>query len=32
LTKEQMGEGYAEGGLVYNDEEINNLADQLLGA
>jgi hypothetical protein len=24
--------GYAEGGLVYNDEEINNLADQLLGA
>lgn len=31
LTKEQMGEGYARGGLVYNDEEINNLANQLLG-
>jgi hypothetical protein len=24
--------GYAQGGLVYNDEEINNLANQLLGA
>ena len=32
LTKEQMGEGYAQGGLVYNDEEINNLANQLFGA
>lgn len=32
LTKEQMGEGYAKGGLVYNDEEINNLANQLFGA
>jgi hypothetical protein len=26
------GPKYAKGGLVYNDEEINNLADQLLGA
>ncbi len=32
LTEREMNEGYAEGGLVYNDEEINNLADQLLGA
>lgn len=32
LTSEQMGAGYAEGGLVYNDEEINNLANQLFGA
>jgi hypothetical protein len=32
LSKEQMSQGYAEGGLVYNDDEINNLADQLLGA
>lgn len=31
LTKEQMGEGYAEGGLVYNDAHIDSLADQLLG-
>jgi len=29
---EVKARGYAEGGLVYNDEEINNLADQLLGA
>ena len=31
LTKEQMGEGYAEGGLVYNDAHIDQLADQLFG-
>jgi len=31
-SNNSMPRGYAEGGLVYNDEEINNLADQLLGA
>ena len=31
LTKEQMSEGYAEGGLVYNDAHIDQLADQLFG-
>ena len=31
LTKDQMEEGYAEGGLVYNDDEISKMADQLFG-
>jgi hypothetical protein len=32
LAQDNAPDGYAQGGLVYNDEEINNLADQLLGA
>jgi hypothetical protein len=32
LKQDDSPDGYARGGLVYNSEEINNLADQLLGA
>ena len=32
MLPQHVEENYAEGGLVYNDEEINNLANQLLGA
>jgi hypothetical protein len=32
IKQDNSPDGYAQGGLVYNDAEINNLADQLLGA
>lgn len=32
MLPQNVEENYAKGGLVYNDEEINNLANQLFGA